>query len=153
MRRLLSTVSFVIFVGMPASATKTLYIRGVPEGLLRRAKQVAARKGTTLTAVVLDALGDAVGQADDSADVDDAETLGHMAQDMEWYEQNKQRLLKRYRGQYLAIVDQRVVDHDSSFSALARRTFSRFGQRPVFLPQCQPGERTVRVSSPRVVQR
>jgi hypothetical protein len=40
-----------------------------------------------------------------------------------------------------------VVDHDTTFDALARRVFARFGTRPICMPRV--GRREVRVRSPR----
>jgi hypothetical protein len=75
--------------------------------------------------------------------------LSEIALDMEWYERNKPELLERYEGQHLAIVDQRVADHDLDLEALAGRVIDRFGSRSVFMPLCQVEERVIDVRSPR----
>lgn len=69
-----------------------------------------------------------------------------------WYEAHREDLLRRYRGEYLAIVNQRVIDHDKAFGALARRVFERVGVRPVFMPKCSERERAARLPSPRLVR-
>jgi hypothetical protein len=137
---------------MSSSVSKTLYVRGVPDRLLRQAKALAARRGATLTQVVLEALENTVGDAGES-EPEDAGDLGALDADMAWYEDNKRRLVERYRGQYVAVVKGRVADHDADFGALAGRVFRRFGARPVFVPRCMPGERTVNLRSPRVERR
>lgn len=72
---------------------------------------------------------------------------------MAWYERNKAKLAKRYLGEYVALVEQQLVDHDADFSALAKRVFARFGTRPVFIHRCERGHRTVHLRSPRIVRR
>lgn len=120
---------------------RTLYVRGVPDSLLRAAKAEAARRGTTLTAFVLDAIQRSVGAPTDQD--------GTLADDMRWFEGHRATLLRRYEGQYVAIVDGKVVGHDADFGALADRVFARYGKRPVFMPRCVRGEREVVIRSPR----
>lgn len=126
----------------------TLYLRGVPESLVREAKAAAARRGITLTALVSEALTRAlqVGQAGE------AELPPDLRAEMAWYEAHRDDLLKRYRGEYLAIVNRRVVDRDKTFGALAARVFERLGVRPVFMPKCVPGERVVSIPTPRAAR-
>lgn len=141
---------------MSSSApTKTLYVRGVPDQLLRRAKALAARRGATLTQVVLEALQNTVRDADEQVapSSEDAGELAAIDDDMAWYERNKARLAQRYRGEYVAVVEQKIVDHDAEFGALAKRVFARFGTRPVFIPRCERGQRTVNLRSPRIERR
>lgn len=62
-------------------------------------------------------------------------------------------LLEKYRGQYVAIHEEKVVDSDPDEIALARRMYQRFGPVPVhaeFISDqlAQP----VRIPTPRVVQ-
>jgi len=42
-------------------------------------------------------------------------------------------LVKKHLGQYVAVYDGKVVDHDQDFPALHRRIRQRFGRRPVLL--------------------
>jgi hypothetical protein len=126
----------------------TLYLRAVPEHLVREAKAAAARRGVTLTAFVSEALAQSLG-------VDAPErqgVTGTLHAEMAWYEAQKQNLLRRYRGEYLAIAHKKVIDHDKEFGPLARRVFKRLGVRPVFMPMCVDGERVVTIPSPRVAK-
>jgi hypothetical protein len=75
-----------------------------------------------------------------------------MRENKVWYERNRRRLLARYRGEYVAVVDRAVVDHDRDFSALAARVFARHGGRPVFAPRVQESEPRARLRSPRRVR-
>lgn len=47
-------------------------------------------------------------------------------------------LLKEYPGQYVAIHNGELVDHDEDFQALHRRVRQRFGRQPVLLRQVGP---------------
>jgi hypothetical protein len=123
--------------------TTTLFLRGVPRRIVREAKSAAAREGATLAAFVTRALDhNLAGNVPSEAGT----TLEASAR---WYEQNRSRLLRRYGNRYIAIVGERVVDDDASWEALAERVFRRFGVGPVFMPRVEPGERVVRLRSPR----
>ena len=121
----------------------TLYLRGVPRDLVRELKARAARQGLTLTALVIAALTHAAG-------TDSQTVLRPLETDMAWYESHRRQLARRYPGQFLAIVDQRVLDHDRDFSALAARVFAKIGVRPVFMPQVLDTDQTVHLRSPRL---
>lgn len=126
----------------------TLYLRGVPERLVREAKAAAARRGVTLTVLVSEALVQILG-----VDVPGQTELPEDLQvEMVWYEAHRQDLLRRYRGEYLAIANQEVIDHDKQFGPLAKRVFKRLGVRPVFMPKCIGDERIVNIPSPRLVR-
>lgn len=123
----------------------TLYLRGMPEDTVRRLKAEAALRGTTLTALAAEILSRAAGE-------DDREGLKPLAADMAWYKAHKRQLLPRYRGQHLAILNRRVIDHDRDFNTLAQRVFAKVGVRPIFMPLCIEGERTVHLRSPHLVK-
>ncbi|MGH2829449.1 MAG: DUF5678 domain-containing protein [Actinomycetota bacterium] len=123
---------------------KSLYLRGFPDDLIREAKAFAARESITLTRLVESALRSLVEGKPQSRQLQALEA------DMAWYETNKSKLLKKYADRYLAIVDSRVVDHDAEFAPLAGRVAERFGNRPVLMPRCRPGERVIRLPSPRL---
>lgn len=129
--------------------TSTLYIRGMPEAVARRARAAAALRGVTLSQLVSEALTGYLGIEEPGADPE----LTPIRADVAWYDLNRASLLESYPGQYLAILDAQVVDHDAEFSPLARRVFARFPDRAVFMPRCQPGEPVVKVRSPRVARR
>jgi hypothetical protein len=127
----------------------TLYLRNVPISLVRRAKVRAAQEGTTWTAVVVDALDRALAE-DGRPPAPASDELGDA---MEWYRKNQEALLREYQGEYIAIVDNAVMDHDADFSTLATRVFDRIGVRPVLMPRVTEGLERVHVRSPRLLAR
>jgi hypothetical protein len=131
-----------------SSERTTLYLRNVPTKLVREAKARAARDGKTLTRFVTDSLARAV-RGPDEADALDAA----FAADTRWFEENRARLSRRYRGEYVAIVDEAVIDHDVDFDALASRVFERVGTRSIFIPRAEAEPTEARIRSPRLVHR
>ena len=132
---------------MTTGAT-TLYLRGMPADLVREAKAKAARRGATLTTVVSEALARSL----EDDDVGTGEVDRELRASERWYARQRPRLLKRYRGQYVAIRHEAVLDHDSDFAALAARVFARLGVCPVFMPRVLEREKPVRLRSPRLAR-
>lgn len=146
---------------MPSSdETSTLYVRNVPPLLVREAKVKAAREGTTLTNVVIDALRRSTQASEEDAAPSEEPSRGgsetglhdSIAESMAWYETHRADLLEQYASQFVAIVDREVVDHDEDFESLATRVFERFGSSPIFMPRVGEGTEKVRVRSPRVAR-
>jgi len=133
----------VIAMARPLRNT-TLYLRGVPTDLVRELKARAARQGSTLTALATTALTRAL-------ETESQDDLKPLQADMAWYEAHRRSLLRRYAGEYLAIVERRVLDHDADFNALAARVFAKVGVRPIFMPQCLATDHVVHLRSPRRV--
>jgi hypothetical protein len=123
----------------------TLYVRDLPEDLVRRAKVLAAQRGVTLRDVVADALREAVQPASSHP----ASVPEDLEDDIAWYEANRETLMQEYPGEFLAIVGREVVDHDPDFSSLASRTLQRF-DRPVLMPDTRREQRTVHLRTPRI---
>ncbi len=122
-----------------------LFLRDVPTELIREVKAVAARRGQTLTTVVTEALTRSLGG-------DGASTASDSLQgDMDWYRKRRASLVKRYEGAYVAIIDQKIVDHGRAFDQLAVRVFARYGNRNIYMPRvtAHPEDLTVVVRSPR----
>lgn len=128
------------------SERTTLYLRGVPTQIVREAKAAAARRGSTLAALVSDSLARSLGAEAEAPN-------GELYESRQWYERHRGELLARYRGEYLAVIDREVVDHDRDFSALAARVFARHGTQPVFMPRVQERDEPARMRSPRRVRR
>ncbi len=123
----------------------TLYLRGIPKEIVRRLKAQAALRGMTLTALITETLARVAGE-------DHPKELKPLEPDMAWYAVHKPDLLRRYRGEHLAIINRRVFDHDPDFSALAYRVFAKVGVRSIFMPWCVEGEPIVHLPSPHVIK-
>src|SRR4051812_45281171 len=106
---------------MSKTERKALFLRGMPIGLVREAKAAAARRGETLTTIVAEALARSLGVEGEPQDHAD-----DLQRDIAWYRENRAALLRRYRNEYVAIVDAAVVDHGRDFGALGSRVFARF---------------------------
>jgi hypothetical protein len=139
-----------------AEGGKSVFLRNVPTDLVREAKAAAARRGETLTTIVAEALARSLrvhGEPDRRSDGRSDDRSDARADDLDaeiaWYRKQRSLLLRRYGGEYVAIVDRVVVDHGRDFGALATRVFARFGNRSVYMPRVQPDEPTVRIRSPR----
>ena len=129
---------------MSGTERKALFLRGMPVELVREAKAAAARRGETLTTIVAEALTRSL-----RVDEPPQDRADDLERDMAWYLKHQATLLRRYRGEYVAIVGAAVVDHGSEFSALAGRVFARFGNRNVYMPRVQAAEQVARIRSPR----
>jgi hypothetical protein len=126
-----------------SAAKKPASLRGVPSDIVREAKAAAAKRGVTLAGFVAETLARAVRSSAGAG------TPSELSADIRWYERNRERLVRDYRGEYVAILERRVVDHDPSFEALAERVFKREGSRNVFMPRVDASRGPLRVHSPR----
>lgn len=137
----------------------TLYLRGVPEQLVREAKAAAARRGITLTALVSETLARvlAAGSPVEGERVRARQIPDELREGIAWFEAHRAEVLERYPDEYVAITGRGVIDHDREFEPLARRVFARHGVRPMFMPKTAPeggrsDERIVNIPSPRLLR-
>jgi hypothetical protein len=138
----------------PGKKPVPVYLRGIPEEIVREAKAQAARRGVTLAGFVADTLARAMHESAKPVDVMIASTPDEdLEAEVRWYEENRAQLVRRYEGQFVAIVKQRVVDHDAAFDALAERIFKLRGPRDTFMPEVRAQTPAVRLRSPRVARR
>lgn len=150
--------TYVINVVMAAGPKKKpvpVYLRGIPAELVREAKAQAARRGVTLAGFVADTLARAIYEPATVLDGNSAhEASGEeLEAEVRWFEQNRDQLVRKYDGQFVAIVKQRVIDHDAAFEALAERIFKLRGARDTFMPEVRAQKQTMRLRSPRVTRR
>jgi hypothetical protein len=135
---------------MAQQDTGTLYLRGVPRNLVREAKAEAARRGMSLTAFAKEALAKALGTP---AGEEEEGGIQSIRPDLDWFEANRKRLAKRYRDEYIAIINRKAVDHDPDFGALAQRVFAKYGVKSIAMPKVTPQERVVNIRTPVRVER
>jgi hypothetical protein len=141
--------------------TKPIYLRGIPAHVVREAKAIAARRGITLAGFVADAIVRAIEQQPTNGPAMPSEPVSAQAQDalavtddlsseMRWFEQHRERIARERAGEYVAIIEREIVDHDADFDALARRVFAKHGLRNVFMPLVAAQAKPLRVRSPRI---
>jgi hypothetical protein len=141
--------------------TKPIYLRGIPAQVVREAKALAARRGITLAGFVADAIVRAIEQQSRAepampsepaqTQVDDsASPTDDLSSEMRWFDQHRERIARERAGEYVAIIEHEIVDHDADFDALARRVFAKHGLRNVFMPLVTAQAKPLRVRSPRI---
>ena len=67
-----------------------------------------------------------------------------------YYEEHKESLLKKYKGRYIAILNNKVIGSDKDFSRLAQRVYNKYGYQTIYMPFVNTREKVVRVPSPRI---
>jgi len=67
-----------------------------------------------------------------------------------YYLNNKGRLLKAYKGKYIAILNNKVIGSDKDFSRLAQRVYRKFGYQTIYMPLVEKKEEVVRIPAPRI---
>jgi len=70
-----------------------------------------------------------------------------------YFRENRTQILEKYKGTFIAILDNTVVDHDRSFSELAKRVYEKFGYQTIYMPFVESGPMILRMPSPRVEKR
>jgi hypothetical protein len=69
------------------------------------------------------------------------------------FEQRKPELLKRYRGQYIAMHNGDVVAHAKDLNSLHKQVFDKYGRTPILHKQVLPDpDRDYVIRSPRLVR-
>jgi hypothetical protein len=66
-----------------------------------------------------------------------SKTLEPLAAEQRAFERQRGQLLRRYKGQYVAVYGGRVVDHDSDDGALACRMFAKLGDVPFYIARVE----------------
>lgn len=67
-----------------------------------------------------------------------------------YFQENKAQILEKYRDNFIAILDNTVVDHDREFSELAKRVYEKFGYQTIYMPFVESEPSVLRIPSPRV---
>jgi hypothetical protein len=142
----------------PKKKPVPVYLRGIPSDVVREAKARAARSGITLAKFVADTLARAMdpsaSDADSSFHRDESPGYNkYLDVEASWFLRNRERLERQYAGEFIAIVNQRVVDHDVRFDALADRVFRLRGSRDTFMPEVKARAKTLHLRSPRLVRK
>lgn len=70
-----------------------------------------------------------------------------------FWEANRQKLLDKYEGKYIAILNREVVDTDDDFSILAERVYSRYGYKDIYMPKVERKRTILHVPTPQIKRR
>ena len=72
-------------------------------------------------------------------------------QDQAWWLALPLSKRAKYEGEFIAIHDQKLIDHDKNEFALNKRIREKYGKTPVLMMPAE-GVREIRIYSPRVVR-
>lgn len=68
------------------------------------------------------------------------------------FHQQKTELLRQYKDQFVAIYQERVVDHASDDEELAKRMFDKFGDVPFYIAKVEIVPTVYELPSPEMVR-
>ena len=123
----------------------------IPEALLHRARKLARVRRRRVDTVIAELLDEALPPAKEAAIPSEADEAA-ITREMEAYVALHPSLKANYLGQYVAILDGQLVDHDGDPSALYQRIVARYGDRFVWLTAVEEEALTTLVfRSPRIV--
>lgn len=126
----------------------------LPDQTVEKLEQFASSQGTNATEILLKLVEDYL--ADNMPTQPLSSSDGRFAKietEQKHYEATHATLLNLYRGQYIAMHDGEVVDHDFDRVGLSRRVRSRYGKIPVLIVQVRDEPQfTIYVRSPRIVK-
>jgi hypothetical protein len=72
-------------------------------------------------------------------------------QEQEWWTSLPIKRRAKYAGEFIAVHDREVVDHDQDQKALYKRIRDKFGSAPVLLMPAE-GAKEIRIYSPKIVR-
>jgi len=75
-----------------------------------------------------------------------------IAQEQEWWENLPLTERAEYAGEYVAVHQQQLVDHDKNAAQLYTRVREKYEQAPVLIMPAE-GPREIRIYSPRIVSK
>jgi len=120
----------------------------IPEALLRRAKKLARVRRRPVDVVIAELLDRAL--PDEASSVANAEDEA-VIREMEAYIALHPALKANYMGQYVAILDGQLIDHDSDPAALYGRIAAHYPDHFVWLTAVEEEPlATVKFRSPRI---
>ena len=67
-----------------------------------------------------------------------------------YFIKHKESILKKYKGKYIAILNNKIIGSGKDFSKLAERMYKKFGYQTIYMPFVSTQKRVVRIPSPRV---
>ena len=85
---------------------------------------------------------------DGESKVDEAGVEDVFVRNRDFFEKQKEALQAQYGEEFVAIWEERVVDHDTDRSRLAERVYGRFGFVPIYIDQPSESPARFYLSSP-----
>jgi predicted transcriptional regulator len=95
----------------------------LPATLVEELSQAASTRHTDLTAVLTQAIEHYLREQAQHA----------IEREQREYAAQHSQLVAQYKGEYIAMYDGEVVDHDADRAALGRRVRARYGRAPVLI--------------------
>ncbi|MGQ9627512.1 MAG: hypothetical protein ACUVV0_11480 [Anaerolineae bacterium] len=77
--------------------------------------------------------------------------LAALERESETFQRLHDQLLETYKGQFVAIIGDQVVDSDFDNCELARRVYARFGYIPVYIQKVEEAPTIYEIPSPEVI--
>jgi hypothetical protein len=109
--------------------------------------------GQLIVRLVEEYLAQEVAQASVATWPGQAEQHEKIARDQQAYEAQHAALFAQYKGQYIAMHQGKVIDHDLDRVALSRRIDKRYGQIAILITQVREEPwLTIHLRSPRLVK-
>lgn len=59
--------------------------------------------------------------------VEELKELRKFDRDLAWFQRNYERLKRQYKGEYVAVKDRQIADHDKDATALLQRMKAKYG--------------------------
>lgn len=67
-----------------------------------------------------------------------------------FFEAKREKLLEKYGGSYIAILEGEVADADDDFSTLAERVYSRYGYKDIYMPKVERERAILHIPTPQI---
>lgn len=67
---------------------------------------------------------------------------------IKFFEANKEEFLEEYENKFIAIINNKIVDFDEDFSALAERVFGKYGYKDVYIPKVTRETQVFKIPTP-----
>lgn len=67
-----------------------------------------------------------------------------------FFEENFNNLLTRYKGKYVAIMNEKVIDYNKDGKKLIKKIYKKYGYVPVYVKKVTTEKKILRASSPHI---
>jgi cell division protein FtsZ len=67
-----------------------------------------------------------------------------------FFEANRIKLLDKYEGKYIAILNREVIDADDDFSRLAKKVYRRYGYKDIYMPRVERERVILHIPTPQI---